>query len=151
MDKELSAFIEEGHSSHIATRDERLQPNAARVAAVTVEPDGEHVVAFVPSAAAGAVLGDLHQNGQVAVVLVRPTDDRGCQLKGVFTDARDATMAERPIVHRQWERFRETLEIVGIPRAATEAWIWWPCVAVRFRVNAMFDQTPGPGAGAPLR
>ena len=40
--------------------------------------------------------------------------------------------------------------MVGLPRVATDGWVMWPAVAVRFRVNALFDQTPGPGAGAPL-
>lgn len=150
LDKELASFIEEGHSTHIASRNDRLETNAARVAALRVEPDGEHVIAYVPSVSAGPVLADLSANGQVAVVLVRPTDDKGCQVKGVFTGVRDVTADERAMVSRQWERFRDTLEMVGIPRAATDAWIFWPCVAVRFRVNAVFDQTPGPGAGAPL-
>jgi hypothetical protein len=151
LDKQLSAFIEEGHASYIASRNERLEPNAARVSALKVDEDGQHVTAFVPTVSAGPVLDDLRANGQVAVVLTRPTDDRGCQVKGVFIDARDAAPEERALVVRQWERFRDTLERVGLPRTATDAWIHWPCIAVRLRVNALFDQTPGPGAGAPLR
>ena len=27
----------------------------------------------------------------------------------------------------------------------------WPAVAIRVRANALFNQTPGPGAGAPIR
>lgn len=150
LSNELSAFIEEGHSSHIASRNERLEPNAARVSALRVEADREHVVAYVPRVSSDAILADLRANGQVAVVLTRPPDDRGCQLKGVFTGVRDAAPEERALVNAQWERFRDSLELVGLPRAATETWIHWPCVAVRFRVNAVFDQTPGPGAGAPI-
>jgi hypothetical protein len=33
---------------------------------------------------------------------------------------------------------------------AYESWQVWPCVAVRVRVTALFDQTPGPGAGQAL-
>ena len=39
---------------------------------------------------------------------------------------------------------------VGIPPSVTFRIAWWPCHAVRFRVEAVFQQTPGPGAGAPL-
>jgi len=33
---------------------------------------------------------------------------------------------------------------------ATKAWVTWPAVAIRVRANALFNQTPGPGAGAPI-
>ena len=151
LDKQLAAFLEEGLATHVASRNAQLEPNAARVVALKVDDDLQHVVAFVPTVSAGTVLDDLRSNGQVAIVCTRPPDDKGCQVKGVFTDARDATPDERGFVTAQWERFRDTLEQVGLPRAPTDSWVTWPCVAIRFRVNALFDQTPGPGAGAPIR
>ncbi|MEZ5289259.1 MAG: hypothetical protein R2712_31555 [Vicinamibacterales bacterium] len=148
--RELAAFLIEGHSSHIASRNERLEPNAARVTALTVDDDGHHVVAYVPSVSADPVLADLRANGQAAIVVTRPTDDRGCQVKGVFVDARAAGPEDQSLVRAQWDHFLDVLEMVGLPRAATESWIVWPCIAIRIRVQALFDQTPGPGAGAPL-
>ncbi len=150
LSKELSGFLEEGLGSHLASRNERLEPNAARVSALAVEGDGLHVVAFVPDAGAEAVLPDLRANGQVAVVCARPPDERGCQLKGTFVEARPARDDERAFVTDQWERFRDRLELIGLPRVATDGWTAWPCTAIRIRVQAVFDQTPGPGAGAPL-
>lgn len=150
MDRQLADFLEEGLASHIASRNADLEPNAARVVALKVDEDRQHVIAYVPKVSTGAVLDDLRSNGQVALVCTRPSDDKGCQVKGVFTDVRDATPDEHAFVIAQWERFRDTLEQVGLPRAPTDAWVTWPCVAIRFRVNALFDQTPGPGAGAPL-
>jgi hypothetical protein len=40
--------------------------------------------------------------------------------------------------------------MLGLPRIATDGWVTWPCTAIRLRVQAVFDQTPGPGAGAQL-
>ena len=150
LDKHLSAFLEEGLSTHIASRNGRLEPSAARVAAIRVDGDGQHLTAFVPTAGAGQVLPDLHANGQVALVSARPPDERGCQVKGVFVQAWEATETERELVVTQWERFRDRLELIGLPRIATDNWIVWPCTAIRMRVQAVFDQTPGPGAGARL-
>jgi hypothetical protein len=150
LDKDLACFLEEGLSTHIATRNERLQPNAARVAALRVEADGQHVTAFVPTAGAQQVLPDLHANGQVALVCARPPDERGCQVKGVFVGAWDARDEDRVLVNAQWERLRDKLELIGLPRLASDGWPMWPCVAIRVRVQAVFDQTPGPGAGARL-
>jgi len=150
LDKHLAEFLEEGLSTHIASRNARLEPNAARVAALQVDADGGHVTAYVPTVSAGPILEDLRANGQVAVVTARPPDERGCQVKGVFVEARAATEAERAVVTVQWERFRDRLEMIGLPRVATDGWVTWPCTAVRFQVQAVFDQTPGPGAGARL-
>jgi hypothetical protein len=150
ISQQLAEFLQEGLSSHIASRNDRLEPNAARVTALLVGDDGRHLVAYVPTVSAAPILPDLRGNGQVAIVSARPPDERGCQVKGVFVDAWDATDAERDVVTLQWERFRSRLESIGLPRMATDGWVTWPCTAVRVRVQALFDQTPGPGAGARL-
>jgi hypothetical protein len=150
LTQQLADFLQEGLSTHIASRTERLEPHAARVTALLVEPDGLHVVAFVPAVSAAPMMPDLRGNGQVALVCARPPDERGCQVKGVFIEAREAGEDERALVLAQWERFRDKLAMIGLPRVATDAWVTWPCLAIRVRVQALFDQTPGPGAGARL-
>jgi hypothetical protein len=150
LNPELAAFLEEGLGIHIGTRNETLEPNGARSAAVQVEADGAHLVVYVAEVAARRVLPDLQSNGQAAVVFARPTDDRACQVKGVFVGARAAAESERGFVEAQWDRFLDKLEKIGIPRAGTLSWITWPAVAVRLRATAVFEQTPGPDAGAPL-
>jgi hypothetical protein len=150
LSRELADFLEEGLSTHIASRNARLEPSAARVAALVVDDDGRHVVAYVPTVGAELVLPDLGDNGQVAIVTARPPDERGCQVKGVVVGTWNATAPERDVVMRQWERFRDRLEMIGLPRVATDGWVTWPCTAIQVRVEAVFDQTPGPGAGARL-
>jgi len=104
----------------------------------------------VPTAGARHVLPDLEANGQAALVFARPPDERACQVKGVFTGVRAADAAERPFVLDQWDRWLGRLETIGYPRATWENWAAWPCVAIRVRATALFNQTPGPGAGAAL-
>ena len=104
----------------------------------------------MPTVAAGPVLDDLRANGQAAVVFARPEDDRACQVKGTFVSARPATADEEPLVQAQFDGFLRQLEIIGMPGESTRLWIVWPATAVRLRVTALFDQTPGPKAGAPL-
>jgi hypothetical protein len=59
-------------------------------------------------------------------------------------------MEERAAVEAQWDRWLDRLTTIGYPRPTFAHWTTWPCVAIRVRVNAIFNQTPGPGAGAPL-
>jgi hypothetical protein len=150
IDTQLAAFLQEGVGIHIGSRNEALQPNGARAIAVHVEEGGLHLVVYVAEVAAARILPDLEANGQVAVGFGRPTDDRACQVKGVFVTARAATDTERLSVSAQWDAFLGSLEKIGIPRAATRTWVTWPAVAIRIRANAIFDQTPGPGAGAAI-
>lgn len=150
IDRELAAFLQEGVGIHIGTRNQGRQPNGARAIAVVVEADGAHLVVYVARVAAARILPDLEANGQAAVSFGRPIDDRACQVKGEFTGVRDATDDERAAVLAQWDGFLGSLERIGIPRAATRTWVTWPAVAIRLRANALFNQTPGPGAGAPL-
>ena len=146
----MAAFIQEGLPTHIATRNALLEPSGARVTAVTVDDDLEHVTVYVPVVIAPPLLDDLRANGQVAVVLARPADERSCQVKGVFVDSWTPSAEEQAIIARQWEQCLRALEVVGYPRAAPANWSMMPCVAVRFRAEALFSQTPGPGAGARL-
>jgi hypothetical protein len=150
ISSDLAAFLESGISIHIATRAEGLEPNGARVAAVAVDADGTHVTAYIPAIAAGPVIADLEAHRQAALGFGRPSDDRACQVKGIFVGARKASDRERTLIDRQWVAFLADLAHIGFPGQATDGWATWPSVAIRLRVTATFSQTPGPGAGAPL-
>ena len=150
IDPALAAFLQEGLAIHIGTRDAQHYPNGARGIAVTVEGDGSYATVYVAKVAAARILPDLRANGHLAAVFCRPTDDRTCQIKGSFVSARAARETDCRILLDQWDSFLRNLECIGIPRATLRAWTTWPAVAIRFRPTALFDQTPGPNAGAPL-
>ena len=150
IDTELASFLQQGIAIQLGTRNARLEPNGVRVVAARVEEDGRHVVAYVHTAAGPQVLPDLESNGQVAIVFSRPPDERACQLKGIAAGVRAAGEDERAFVEAQWNHWIERLATIGCLRPAFDHWPAWPCVAVRVRVDAIFNQTPGPGAGAPL-
>lgn len=134
----------------MGTRNARLEPNGVRVIAVKVDDDREHLVAYLATSDAALVLADLEDNGQAALAFARPADDRACQIKGQRVSTRDAEPSEMAFVQKQWAGLLDQLQMVGIPPVATQGWTTWPCVAVRLRVTAAFDQTPGPGAGSAL-
>ena len=150
IDTELAGFLQEGIGIQLGTRNAELEPDGVRVVAVTVEDDGIHLVAHVPAVSVSHVLPDLETNGFAALVFARPPDERSCQVKGTFAGARPSTDDERAVVQAQWDRWLDRLATIGLPRPAFEHWTTWPCVAIRVRVTAIFNQTPGPGAGARL-
>src|SRR5262245_20450731 len=150
IDPELAAFLEQGVGIHIGTRNDQLHPNGARAVAAKVEGAGSHLVVYVAEIAAARLRADLESNGQAAVVFGRPEDERSCQVKGVFLDIRSATENERPLMQKQWDGFLGQLEMIGIPRVSATNWITWPAFAIRLKVTTIFEQTPGPQAGAQI-
>ena len=151
LDKSLTEFLEQGLAIHIGTRNAALRPNGCRVTAVRVEDQGRHLVAFIPTAASPAVLEDLRSNGQAALSMARPTDDRAVQVKGEFVSMRDAGPDEEKFVLGQWQALLAELDLIGLAALnSTSTWLMWPCVAVKLRVTAVFSQTPGPEAGSVL-
>ena len=150
IDAELQAFLEGAVGIHLGTCGRQLEPNGVRAVSAAVESGGEHLVVYLAKVAAERVLADLDTNGQAAVSFGRPVDERACQVKGVFVGARDAMEEERPRIRAQWDSFLANLEQIGIGRLTYGEWVVWPCTAVRLRVQALFNQTPGPGTGGPL-
>jgi hypothetical protein len=151
LDRSLTEFLERGLAIHIGTRNAQMRPNGCRVTAVRVENQGQHLVAYLPKAATPSVLEDLRTNGQAAVSLTRPIDDRAVQVKGVLVSERDADPAEEAFVLGQWNALLTELDMMGLAAlSSTSSWSMWPCVAVTLRVTAVFSQTPGPEAGAVL-
>lgn len=150
IDRQLAGFLEGPVGIHVGTRSEGLEPNGARAVAVAVEADGTHLVVYLVRVAAARLLPDLESNGQAAVSVARPVDERACQVKGTFVEARDAREDERPRVLAQWQAFLANLAQIGIAPQAYADYPTWPCVALRLRATALFEQTPGPGTGGPL-
>src|ERR1044071_9849401 len=113
----MAAFLEEGGPSHIATRSADLEPSGARVTAVKVEADREHLTVYVPAVAAPPLLANLKSNGQAAVVFVRPADERSCQVKGTYVDSWPPSEAEEAFIGEQYEKCLRSLEVIGLPRS----------------------------------
>ena len=151
IDPQLACFLEGSVAIHVGTRNERLQPEGARALAAKVDADWQHIEVYLASAAAARLRPNLETNGHVAVVFGRPTDDRACQLKGVFTGVRTARPDERPRVTAQYESFLGNLEQIGIPRSMAARWTTWPADVIRVKITAVFEQTPGPQAGTQLK
>ena len=150
IDQQLAAFLHDGVGIHIGTRNERFEPNGARAISARVEDGGKHLVVYISAVAAKRVLPDLESNGLAAVVFARPRDERACQVKGTFVSWRPANAEERAVALTQWNAFLESLDFIGIPPAAAATWNNVADLAIRLKVTAIFEQTPGAQAGQPI-
>lgn len=150
IDEILAEFLQSGLGIHVGTRNERLEPRGCRATAIKVEEDGRHVVVYVPKAASPQIFENLRTNGHIAVSMARPADERAVQVKGLMLFSWDAKPEEEVFARGQWAGFLTQLDGIGLPGVATSSWQVFPCVAVRLKVTALFNQTPGPDAGAAL-
>lgn len=148
---ELAAFLESGLPSTLASRDGDLQADGVWVWGARVHDDRRHLTIYLRPESAESMLQNFRAHPEVAVVFDRPHDHRACQVKGQFESIRSAADNERSHVEQQVEGVRAHLERVGIPRAMTAAWNSWPCTALDIVVTHLYEQTPGPGAGEPLK
>jgi hypothetical protein len=150
IDEELARFLESGLAVTVATRDAHLQPDGAWAWAVRVEEGGSHLAVFLHEDGAAAMLRNLTDHPEIAVVLDRPTSHRACQVKGTYISSRPAQPEEEEEIARQVEAFRADLATIGLPAGLTAGWVLWPAMALRIRVTDVFEQTPGPGTGGRL-
>jgi len=149
--EDLGAFLESGLAIVVATRDGDLEPDGAAALAVRVHEDRAGVTVFFYHEAAAQMLLNLESHPEIALDLDLPTTHRACQVKGRYVASRPAREEERPEIERQVEGLATDLEAIGIPRAMMAGWVTWPCTALEMRVTELFEQTPGPGAGEPLK
>ena len=137
----------------IGTRDEALRPAHTFAAGAVVHDDRQTVTVFVPTVRSERVLRDLRENGRIALG-VSLASHEAYQLKGTYVSSRPTNDAERA---RQ-EAYRAALLVsaleAGYPEAIarpmTQGFAYTPGVAITFRAEAVFLQTPGPGAGTLL-
>jgi len=152
LDAGLCAFIRQGVSIGVATRDASLRPHVVR--ALGCRHDGRRVVLFVPSGQAHAVLDDVAATGQVAVVFSQPSTHRTYQLKGRDACAVPLDEADRRLAFECSSAFAADLRSVGYSQAFTAALLRGlddEIAGIAFTPAEAFEGTPGPRSGRPLR
>jgi hypothetical protein len=128
-----------------------MEPDGVIAWAALVHNDRTQITIYLHDDAANAMLRNLRVHPEIAVLFELPTSHRACQVKGRFVSTRPAEASERAEVEQQIDKFCTDLEGIGIPRDMASGSQIWPCTAIQMRASELFQQTPGPGAGEPLR
>ena len=149
---EQAALMSRHVSIIVGSRDARQRPHVMRAVGCRLSSDRRRVTVLMPQASGRAVLDDLHDNGQIAVVFSEPTSHLTLQLKGhdakvASCEAGDAALAEAYL-----HGFVEEIGQIGLAAEVAHTMLRHgdTLVAVHFTVAAAFEQTPGPAAGEPL-
>jgi hypothetical protein len=154
--RELKSFLESGVSVVMGTRDADLVPEITRAWGLMVSKDRRSISLCVPLATSQKTLDNLVANGLMTVCCTLPTSYKTVQMKGQWIATADPSRADLAVVERHREAFGRLNNRIGFPRQQSE--IFWRreletspvFIKLRFVPEQIFDQTPGPDAGAPL-
>ena len=136
----------------VGTRDAELTPHHAYVNGVVVHDDHETITFFVTEKRARVILANVENNRRVALACGQASHE-AYQLKGSYLSSRPATDGEYALQEayrdKTWRAIAQFWpEEMVKPQFLGAA--YRPSVAITFRVEDVFLQTPGPGAGSKL-
>lgn len=140
-----------GTAVFVGTVDRDGVPACCRGIAVTSRDNLRTATVYVPIATSREALMHIASTRRLAVVASFPPDHRATQLKGTTTAVRMASEEEEEFVRGRLEEFADTIFQFGVSRRIGRSITYWPAFAIDMMVEDLFEQTPGPNAGTPLR
>lgn len=154
LDAEHAAFVvQPGISMSVASRRAGNLPALGRALGCRVAPDRTRVTVLLPGEQLPALVAALRESRAIAVVFSQPSTHRTIQLKGVDAVLEPPAAGDAALSARWADSFVAALAPYGIGEEPVRAFLWSEpaaLVAASFTPCAAFQQTPGPGAGAPL-
>jgi hypothetical protein len=151
LDPGMVEFVHSGVLAGVATRDERLTPSLTRGWGPEVSKDGRSLKLCVPAAEGSRIRANLEGNGAIAVGFTPPTIARAVQVKGVISGMSEPDAGDLERVERHFGLFIEECERIGAPPHVPLRMIMREgLLVVRFEIDEIYDQTPGPTAGRRL-
>jgi hypothetical protein len=154
IDEELAAFLRGPLGISVASRAQGNLPVLARCSGCAVSADRRRVTLYLARSRSEVVIDAVRATRAAAAVFSLPSSHRTVQLKGVDAEIGAAAEADYEAVERHIEAFARELEPLGYNAQMARAILWLErgdLVTLSFTPSAAFSQTPGPGAGAPLR
>jgi hypothetical protein len=154
LDAEHAAFIMlPGISITAASRTADHRPVLGRALGCRVAPDRSRVAVQVSGDQNAALVSALRGSRAIAVVFSQPSTHRTIQLKGTDALIEPCDAEDQERVRRWTAGFVAELAGMGYTASLVETFLWCDpegLLTVSFTPCAAFQQTPGPGAGAPL-
>jgi hypothetical protein len=152
LDAATAAFLEGGCALIVGTVDPEGAPRASRAWGLTVLPGEGTTLRVLVSTDDPATEANVRGGGRIAITAADVPTLRSMQLKGRVTGIEDGSDEDRARAARYMEAFFADINATdGTPVAVIERVTPSDVRAWSVEVEELFDQTPGPGAGAPLR
>jgi hypothetical protein len=147
-------FMESGEVSlYAAGCSAQLRPCATRAFGCRVSRQSSAVTIWVSRGAAPALLTDISSNGRLALVVSHIETCKTFQLKAVDAAVAPLDAADQDRIAVYHDGFIEKAIEMGYPEPMMRSMMQYrldQIAAIFFTPSAVFTQTPGPGAGAPV-
>lgn len=151
LSAEQIAFIEGEVTIYAAATGADLLPQVVRGAGCRVDARNRTVMIFVSAANASALLTALRHRGALAAVFAQPGSHKALQLKSESASIVSLGRDDAVFIANYRERMIAHIAPFGFASDVLRALFSLPvsdAVALQFTPCAVFDQTPGPNAGA---
>lgn len=145
----LQKFAGGGVSVLVGTVDADGVPTCCRGIAIAMR-DFETVTVYVPAATAQETVANLATTRRIAVSCTHPLSHESMQIKGLTRGVRLAPPKDEAFVQQRLEEFGDVLQEIGLPIHIWRSVAHWPAFAIDLSVEQVFNQTPGPKAGAAI-
>jgi hypothetical protein len=150
----LLRFLDRASIAYAGTRDGSLVPHLHWVCGWAAEPDAGHLALFVARPFAARLLRDVSVCPRIALTIENIGPHETYQFKGDFAGSRPPGPAERAAFERCRARFVRAVKEIetrhDFSAETLERYMGEPESVVVLRVEEIFLQTPGPGAGRRL-
>lgn len=126
-----------------------LAPDLVRLMGVRVEPDHEHLTLYVPVPLGRKVIANLTPAATLAFLFAVIHDNTSFQCKGKYVSHRPCTEEEVAFQRRYVQGFCRELTRQGLldQEAFFKVYFHQPSIALRMRVEEIYEQTPRAGTG----
>lgn len=154
LDEGTAAFLRGAVSISVASRGAGDVPVLVRCSGCSVAPDRGRVTLYLGRSKSASVIEAIGATGAVAAVFSLPSSHRSVQLKGTDAEVAASSAGDYETVGRYIEAFAREIEPHGFSAEMARALLWIEqddLATLSFTPSAAFSQTPGPGAGEPLR
>lgn len=148
--QELRDFISRKcFSLMLGTRNNDLQPAVQRAFGVKASEDFSHISFFIPKSLSEQTLANLKENGRAAGTAVDIGTHQTLQFKGEFVSCHDCNDSDMQEFYANMTGFGGFIEkFFGAEALAQmQAFNILPLVSITFKIQDIFNQTPGPGTG----
>ena len=151
IDHELADFLEANAAMLVAASDKANKPTITRGFGARVTDDRLHITVFVGVLQSAAMLEDIEQTGRVCLNATRISDYESVQLKGKNAQINKLSREDLQHIERYLPAVQSEMENIGLPPLVANN--IYKCrehqglVGITFKLEEVFSQTPGPGAG----
>jgi hypothetical protein len=153
IDDAVAVFLAGRRSIIVASRDAANRPSLMRAVGARLSAARDEVTVLLARPQSVQLLADLAASGFIAAVFSEPSTHRTLQLKGRDARIEAAGADDLALLAPYADNLAAELSSIGIEDRLARALIATDpgeVVAVRFTPSEIYDQTPGPKAGAAL-